>query len=177
MTLRTYHFPVETYQVTPDELEWVEWYTGQAINAALADGREVKEPRKKSRYIKAHKLCCLAFANIFGLQDQWESRHTKISMWPPKTDFSGHGHKLRITSSPLDEAYNFGSRAKGRVWDNDFNSALTGFILAGWFPPYVDIIGWLPRDDLRLFRTKNWYVLSEPVCKPISSLTGFRNTQ
>jgi hypothetical protein len=174
MTLRTYHQPVLTYQVTPEELEWVEWFASSAIAKAVSEGKEIQFPRKKARYIKAHKLCCLGFAKLFGLDDQWK-RHERISMWPPDTDFSGHGHKLRIVGVPLDEKYNFGSRTRGRVWDNDFNSGLTGFVLAGWFPPYVDVIGWLPHDDLRLFRSKSWYELSEPVCRAISTLTGFRS--
>jgi len=171
MPLRTYHVRVDSYLVSPEELEWVETYAQQAIAAEIAKGKEIKNPKSKAKYLKAYKLGILAFARLYGLDNQLE-KHLKLSVWNNDTDFQFSGNRLRIATTPLDERFCFGSSASSRVWEKDYFKGHTGYVLAGWFCPYVDVIGWLPRDELRAFKEKQWFSLQEPAVRPIDTLPG-----
>jgi len=173
MPLRTYHVRTDSYLVSPQELEWAESYTQAAIAAELNKGKEVKNPKSKAKYLRAQKLAVLAFARLYGYDDQLE-KHMKVSIWSPDWDFVFGGNKLRIACTPLDERFCFGASASSRIWENDYMRGHTGYVLAGWFCPYVDFIGWLPRDELRAFKEKQWYNLMEPTVRPISTLPGLR---
>lgn len=174
MTLRTYHHRVESYLVSPQELEWAESYAQAAIAAAIEQGKEIKNPKSKAKYLKAQKLAILAFARLFGKDDQLE-KHMKTSIWSPDIDFAFSGNKIRIACTPLDERFCFGSSASSRVWENDFMRGHTGYVLAGWYCPYVDFIGWMPRDELRAFKEKQWFNLMEPSVRPMETLPGLRH--
>jgi hypothetical protein len=162
--LYTYHHKPETVLIEPKWLEWVNQYIADSLAVA---GPVVK---KYERQIKAHKLATIAFAQRFGLHDQWERKQTKPSAWPPWVDFDVSDHKLRIVAVPANDE-SFGYRLTGKVWTREFNSeAHTLYVLAAWWAPYLDIIGWLTRDELTNFPAPWGYSLQEPATKPMSEI-------
>ena len=171
MALKTYRHPVETYLVLPDQLLWAQRYVSAAIEAARLQGKEPKNVKSRSRQLKLHQLCCTAFAATYGLQEQFLELHTKLSTWSPDVDFFVDDKKIRIVGVAADEARTFGATLSGKVWENDFSRGKTNcFVLVSWFPPYVDFVGWLNREDLAHMKERSWYTIEEAKVRPMSSL-------
>lgn len=169
--LRIYRNQPHSVLMSHEDLMWVHWYVAEALKTG-----EVNDAKKKGTYLRANKLCCLAFARVYGLMSQWKEKHSEVSLWSPYVDFRGAGHKLRIVGVPANESgkwKSFGSTLSARVWDRDFQKGHTGYVLACWFPPYVDIVGWMTRTDLLPYREKTWYRMEESIVRPMSTLSGF----
>lgn len=106
-----------------------------------------------------------------GIQEQFNKIQVPLSIWPPYVDFEIGGHKVKVVGVGADETRNFGSTLNGRVWSNELEKTrCTAFVLASWFPPYVDIVGWLTRERLATMREHNWFVIQEAVVEPITTL-------
>jgi len=148
-----------------EDVLWCTWYVNEVAKI---------NPKARPDFLEAQKMCALGFARAYGLMDEWKHKHSKINIYPPFFDFEGHGHKLRIISVPMREDRNLGTELRGRVFDKDYARGHTGYVLAGWYPPYVDIVGWMPRDEVIKYKGKWWYELEESACKPMSSLRGYR---
>lgn len=160
--------------VSAEQLKWTDEYTNAALHQAIADGKEIKNPKSRAKGIRTHKLACIAFAGLYGMTDQW-GVHGKVSMWKPNVDFEFAGHKIRIACASANEGWNFGSTLSERIWENDFDRGNhTGYILAAWFPPYIDFVGWLPRDQLILSKERSWYKLQESTVWPMSTMPGLK---
>lgn len=174
MTLRTYHHAVDTYMITAEQLRWADSYASAALHKAMSEGKELKNPKGRSKAIRIHKLACIAFAGLYGFIDQWD-RHSKLSIWKPDIDFEFAGHKIRLCCASANEGWNFGAKLNEKVWENDFDRGQhTGFVLCSWFPPYVDFVGWLPRDQLAMSKERSWYLLQEATVWPMSTMPGLK---
>jgi hypothetical protein len=162
MALKTYRNPAQSYLILPDQLLWSQRYVSAAIDAARRAGKEPRNVKSSGRRLKLHQLCCIAFAATYGLQEQFVQQHTKMKVWPPDTDFVIGDKHIRIVGVAAMEAKNFGATLSGRIWDNDFNKGRnTHYVLASWFPPYVDLVGWMSREDLIHMKERNWYTIQE----------------
>lgn len=171
--LSTYRHPVDTYLVSPEQLLWVNRYVAAAMDNARAEGKEPKNPKGRSRQLRIHKVCCLAFASMYNLSEQFSRVHSPLSLWPPFVDFGFRGKNIRIVSVAADESYSFGATLTGRVWENDVSRGRCDtFVLASWFPPYVDFVGWVNREDIATMQERNWYTIQEPNVRAISTLVG-----
>jgi hypothetical protein len=162
--LYTYHHKPETVLI---EAGWLEW-----VNQYIADSLATAGPavRKNERQIRAHKLGTIAFAQRFGLHDQWERKQTKPSAWPPWVDFEVGDHSIRIVSVAAN-AEEFGYRATGKVWNREYSSGRHSlYVLTVWWAPYLDIVGWLKREDLENFPAPWGYSLQEPAVRPMSEI-------
>lgn len=171
MALKTYRHPAETYLILPDQLLWAQRYVSAAIDQARSQGKEPKNVKSRSRQRKLHQLCCTAFAATYGLQDQFLDLHTKLSVWAPDVDFFVDEKKIRIVGVSADESTTFGATLAGKIWENDFSRGrTTHFVLASWFPPYVDFVGWMTREDLVHEKERIWYTIREASVRPMSML-------
>jgi len=171
MALKTYHNAVETYLILPDQLLWTQRYVSAAIDMARHQGKEPKNVKSRSRQLKLHQLCCTAFAATYGLREQFIDLHTGLSIWPPDVDFFVDDKKFRIVGVAADESYTFGATLAGRIWENDFSRGkATHFVLTSWFPPYVDFVGWMAREDLIHMKERSWYVIQEATVRAMSTL-------
>jgi hypothetical protein len=172
--LRTYHHPVDSFLIGPEQLRWADDFAQTAIRRAVAEGKEIKNPKGRAKSIRVHKLACIAFAGLYGFVDQWD-RHAKISIWKPDVDFEFAGHRVRLVVASANEGWNFGSTLQERVWENDYDRGHhTGYVLCAWFPPYVDFVGWLPRDQLALSKERSWYRMQEATVWPMSTMPGLK---
>lgn len=159
--------------VVPEQLLWVNRYVAAAMDQARAQGKEPKNPKSRSRQVRTHKICCLAFASLYGLQDQFNEMHSPLSLWTPNVDFIFRGRNLRIVAVAADESHTFGATLNGKVWDNDFSRArCNAYLLASWFPPYVDFVGWLAREELATMKERSWYTIQEATVRPVGELLG-----
>ncbi len=166
MSLYIYHNRPISVTIPPDVFEWM----GQYVNTSAAMSKSTST-EWVARQLKHHRLAAWAFARHFHLEDQWKARHTKPSPWNPWTDFSLHGQKIRIVGVGLDETRDFGFKACGRVWRGDYERTNNDvYVLAGWYAPYVDLIGWVGRDTLKDYDRSKYFDLQEPVTRPMSEL-------
>lgn len=172
MALKTYRHPVQTYLILPDQLLWAQRYVAAALEVARQQGKEPKNVKSRSRQLKLHQLCCTAFAATYGLQEQFLDLHAqRLSIWPPDVDFFVDDKRIRIVGVSADETHSFGATLSGKVWENDFaRGKATHYILASWFPPYVDFVGWLAREDLVHMKERSWYSVQEANVRPMSTL-------
>lgn len=171
MALKTYRHPVDTYLILPDQLLWAQRYASAAIEQARRQGKEPKNVKSRTRQLRLHQLCCTAFAAMYGLQQQFLDLHVQLSVWPPNVDFFVGDKKIRIVGVAADESQSFGATLNGKIWENDFaRGKTTHYVLASWFPPYLDFVGWLPREDLVHDKERSWYTIRETTVKPMSLL-------
>lgn len=169
MTLRTYPHPVKTYLVTPAELNWVYGYVAAA--AALSQGKMAPgKAKQRGKYTAAYKLGCIAFARLFNLSDQLGRHVEKVSSWSLDYDFVMGKLKIRVVTTPLSEDFAFGPNVSARVWEHDMNKPASIYVLAGWFCPWVDIIGWTTREKLRTYKEKNYYNLTTMNVTPMNDM-------
>lgn len=172
MPLYTYHHRVVTI---PIDHYWLCWVTDWLLRASK---KAENDPRfiKRSRQLKAHKLCAAAYAQQYDLMPQWHDLHEPINVWPPRDDFSHGGLKIKIIPVLANEqAGEFGPHLVGRVWANDYKRHHNRYVLGCWYPPFVDLIGWLGHEELANYqRISNYgtesYDLQEIATKPMATL-------
>lgn len=170
MQLYTYHHRVVTVPINRDWLLWVADYMRRAVEKSDGDPRFLKRVRN----LRAHKLCSIAYAQHFGLMEQWRERHEPVAIWPPREDFNHAGLRVKlIPVSANEDKGEFGPKLVGRIWGNDYDRKHDRYVLACWYPPYVDIIGWASHDMLDNYqRISNYgtktYDLQEIATKPMS---------
>lgn len=172
--LRTYRHHVPSVLMTHEDMMWVSWYVHQAISTSK---KELKNPKSKAEYLKAAKLCALGFARYYDLMDSWRAKQKRVSLWPPNIDFQTAGHKIRIIAVPARESGAFGANLFGKIWEKDYDRGHTVYVLSCWYPPYVDLVGWLPRDELKSLKTQWWFQLEESVVRPMNTLQGLTPAQ
>ena len=79
--------------------------------------------------------------------------------------------RSRVVAVAASEDRSFGATLSGRVWENDFSRGrCSDYVLASWFPPYVDLVGWLSRSELESFRERNAYAIQEVSVHPMHTL-------
>ncbi len=163
--LYTYkHRPIQI-QVKP---EWIDW-TYQYI-ADLRD-QEGPDVERRARDLKAYKLATIAFASAYGLMDQWEKKQQKLSIWPAWVDFEVGGEKIRVVSVVGEEEKQFGYKVTGKVWRREYESESHSlYVLAVWWAPYVDFLGWITRTELPNFPAPWGYSLQEPAVYPMQTI-------
>lgn len=150
------------------------WGTAYVQHVIQENAGKIKNVRSKSEYLEASKMCSLAFARAYGLGEQWKELHLPFNLYQPFHDFTGHGHKLRLCSVPMREDRNLGTEMRGRVFEKDFDKGHTGYVLCAWYPPYVDLIGWIPKDELKTKKVEWVYVIEESAVRPMKDLSGFK---
>lgn len=173
MSLRTYRHAVPFHVMSPQDVLWVVHYAHEALQAAERR-KPVKNPKSKVDYLKAQKLSCLAFARHYGLGDQWTRHHQRLSLYPPDVDFKVAGHTIRIVAAPAREGNAFGANLAGRLWEKDFERGHSLYVLAAWYPPYVDLVGWLPREEVKAYKNQFWYQIEEPVVRAMETIPGLK---
>lgn len=172
MQLYTYHHRVVTVPIDRQWLSWVTEYMRRAVQKAQGDPRFFK----RMRGLKAHKLCSIAYAQYFGLMDQWQANHEPVSIWPPREDFVQNGLKIKLVAvSANEQSGDFGPHLVGRVWGNDYKRHHDRYVLSCWYPPFVDLIGWVDHETLANYqRVSNFgtesYDLQEIVTRPMAQI-------
>ena len=144
-----YGHPVVRVEMKPSDVDGV----ARWLQRALAEVTDPVQRKRRSRELKPHKLCCLAFARAYGLIDQWEI-HQKESIWKPWVDFEVGRKKIRIVSVASFDAGKqpcFGRRLVGFVTNKDFERKHDAYVLCSWYAPWVDIVGWIDRESLAAY--------------------------
>lgn len=151
---------------------WIEW-AADYVKEAFKDS-DYKDISWIIRQYEAYKLACCAFAYRFNKQKEWETRHAKVSTWPPYHDFTIKDQTARIVAVSAIEGKQFGYSVIGKVWGRDYDKKHDVYILASVYVPYVDFIGWLGRDSLEQYKREHTksvsYDLQEAVVRPMSEL-------
>jgi hypothetical protein len=169
--LYTYHNKPISITADPKWLDWVQQYLADSLEQ---HGGIIK---RRERDLKAYKLATIAFALRYGLMEQWEKKQLKPSPWPAWVDFEVGDHKIRVVAVSGDVQGNktqlpqFGYRVNGRVWKREYESGNhTLYVLAVWWAPFVDLIGWLTREELTNFPAPWGYGLQEPAVHPMETI-------
>lgn len=172
MALYTYHHRVVTIAI---DRQWLMWVNDYLLKAAAKSGNDPRFLRRLKQF-KAHKICSAAYAQHYALMDQWQDHHQPINIWPPRDDFTQEGKRIKLVCvSANEQAGEFGPHLMGRIWDSDYKRKHDRYVLACWYPPFVDLIGWLAHDELENYqRVSNFggqsYDLQEIVTHPMGTM-------
>lgn len=147
MPLYLYPHRPETVLVTPDILEWTKWYVDEAYKD---EPPSPGQRRWKQNHI-LYKLGCFCFAHRYGLEDQWDERHTRVTKWNTDVDFVINNWHIRIVATACNEKRKeqFGAHLAGRVWAKQVERNPDDvFVLSAFYLPYMDFVGWVTRAEL-----------------------------
>lgn len=185
LEVRTYGHPVVSCMMTGKDVLWA---SEMALRAACSEPKDERSQKGAARRGMVSLLCGLAFARNYGLVPEWQkavvSAQRKAAhafSFSTTTNFTIRGVKVRLVCTALKESGkypNFGHRTSASVSLKEFERGRTEFyILAGWYAPYIDLIGWVTPDEIKPYQTMWGYRIEESMTHPMGEATWARSKE
>lgn len=175
MQIRIYHNPVISYPLPRHFFEDVEKISKRYV--------ELKGTSDYVRWFQTWYLCARAFTMYYARTEDegheaWEKVHHKVwhSGWP-EYELLKMGdkvfHMVHATVRERGKYPSYGSSLSARLSKKiQERSAGTHYVLVALDIPSVDIVGWLPAEELGKCLSRGAYYLKEPILHPMSECPG-----
>lgn len=149
--LRVYPLPYVDFCLNSDHL----LYINEKTNMLFHENPELKHNQLNG--IKDRMAACMAFAEIYGKQDQFLDRPTEEFKWPSFTDFRHGPQSIKIVPGRVNEKMEkTGVTTEFRVPSNIIRqSKATHYVMAAFHMPHVQLIGWMEPAEMKSF-IKGW---------------------